>query len=325
MTIACRTGTLPAAGGLRTAADREIPPCRCLIRRVETGPLARGTPRVLPTKGRFLLSDGPTITFPDADYAPFCVDQSPQAREISERTRHAIADAISRHDRLLTSYDNCLVGPTELGRLRDALPDGPINLAKCLPNTATIMRLSLEIVRDWLFTSGVPAVPLAIQARTILMGAGRILYCLGPGSFDKCLEHAQRVLLQEANSCLRALKASRQFQALNAQGPSKDAVEGVSAQVKALTAIPGVQAMGEVSMLKGMAAEVAALLPDESSAAQAHQEHVSWMFHRYSGYAHGYGWPSMLPPVGLWADLGVIAGAASLSMMYLNRWAGLSE
>jgi hypothetical protein len=272
------------------------------------------------------MSDGSASTFPDADYEPFWMDQSPLARQVSEHVHNAINDAISRHDHLIASYDNWMAGPTELGRLRDALTVGPINLAKCLPNTASITRVSLEIVRDWLFfSSGVKAVPLAIQARTILMGAGRILYCLGPSSFEERLEHAQRVVLQEASSCLRALKASRQFQALSAQAPSKDAVEAVRAQVKALTAATGGQAMGEASMLRGMAEVVAALLPDEDSAAQAHREHVSWMFQRYSGYAHGYGWPSMLPPVGLWADLGVITGAASLAMMHLNRSAGLSE
>ncbi len=270
------------------------------------------------------MLDGSGSTFPDADYEPFWMDQSPLARQMSEDVHSAINDAISRHDRLIASYDNWMPGPTELGRLSDALTVGPINLAKCLPNTASITRFSLEIVRDWL-RSGVKAVPLAIQARTILMGAGRILYCLGPSSFEERLEHAQSVVLQEASSCLRALKASRQFQALSAQAPSKDAVEAVSAQVKALTAATGGQAMGEASMLRGMAEVVAALLPDEGSAAQAHREHVSWMFQRYSGYAHGYGWPSMLPPVGLWADLGVITCAASLSMMYLNRSAGLSE
>lgn len=271
------------------------------------------------------MSDGSAGTFPNADYEPFSVDQSPQAHEITERTRHAIDDAISRHDRLIASYDNRMPGHTELGRLCDALTVGPINLAKCLPNTATITRFSLEIVRDWLFSSGVKAVPLAIQARTILMGAGRILYCLGPSSFEERLEHAQRVVLQEASSCLRALKAARHFQALSAQAPSEDAVEAVSAQVKALTAATGEQAMGEASMLQGMADVIAALLPDEDSAAQAHHERVSWMFQRYSGYAHGYGWPIMLPPAELWADLGLITGAASLAMMYLNRSAGLPE
>jgi hypothetical protein len=278
------------------------------------------------------MSDSPAGAFSDADYEPFWIDRSPQAEEISERTWHAIDDAISRHDRLIASYDNWMPGSTEwmpgsteLGRLRDALTVGPINLAKCLPNTATITRFSLEIVRDWLFSSGVKAVPLAILARTILMGAGRILYCLGPGSFEECLEHAQRVVLQEASSCLRALKAARHFQALSGQAPSEDAVDAVSAQVKALTAATGEQAMGEASMLQGMADVIAALLPDEDSAAQAHHQHVSWMFQRYSGYAHGYGWPSMLPPAGLWADLGLITGAASLAMMYLNRSAGLPE
>ncbi len=89
------------------------------------------------------MSDGSASTFPDADYEPFWMDQSPLARQVSEHVHNAINDAISRHDHLIASYDNWMARPTELGRLRDALTVGPINLAKCLPNTA-----SSEVVPD---------------------------------------------------------------------------------------------------------------------------------------------------------------------------------
>jgi hypothetical protein len=83
---------------------------------------------------------------------------------------------------------------------------------------------------------------------------------------------------------------------------------------------------GERDMLDEMASVVGALLcelgpegEDLEVVRQAHQEHVMWLFHFYSGFAHGYGWPTLCPPGELVADLVVITGVAALAMQVLEE------
>lgn len=225
-----------------------------------------------------------------------------------------------RQDELPAMHDDDWpTRPTPLNDLSNALPQGPLTLARSLPKTATVVRASVEAIRDWL-TSGTPAVPLGIQMRTVLVGSGRILLCLAPTDEDARKRNAVQVLWSECRSLLNALQVSTKFQTLSPVTAPQALVAQVDAQVRALRVEAGTpNPLGEAKMLAAMAEVVTELLsPDlEPDGARAHGEHIAWMFNRYSGLAHAFGWPTMTPPALLWADLGIVAGTAALAAQRL--------
>lgn len=235
-------------------------------------------------------------------------------------------------DYVVRSHDDQLASPallhqsdTDFARLCAELPDVPVDLATAVAASASIARTSLAAIHAQLAAPGSHVVPVAIHARTALVASGRILYCLGPSSPEQRRGHAQRVLLQEASSYLRTLKSAATYALMHNIIPTEATVDRVKAQVRELErSVTRLQ--GERDLLDEMASVVGTLLcerrpevEDLEVVRQAHREHVIWLFHFYSGFAHGYGWPTLCPPGQLVADLAVITGVAALAMQVLEE------
>ena len=256
---------------------------------------------------------------------PFVIDESLQGQAMIVRIFAAIDYVVRSHDHQVASPALLTQSDTDFARLCAELPDAPVDLATSVSASAAITRVSLVAVHQQLATPGSHVVPIAIHARAALVASGRILYCLGPSSAEQRHRHAQRVLLQEASSYLRALKSAHAYAVMQKVVPTEGTVDQVKAQVRDLErSITRLQ--GERDMLDEMASVVGALLcelgpegEDLEVVRQAHQEHVMWLFHFYSGFAHGYGWPTLCPPGELVADLVVITGVAALAMQVLEE------
>lgn len=83
--------------------------------------------------------------------------------------------------------------------------------------------------------------------------------------------------------------------------------------------------MGEQRMLQRMADVVGDLLASqqpEGAVRVGYREHVNAIFHLYSGFAHGYGWPTLRPPAELVADLGIVGSTGLLALDLLHRRVG---
>jgi len=254
---------------------------------------------------------------------PFVIDGSLQGKEMIGSIFAAIDYVMRSHDDQLASPALLHQSDTDFARLCAELPDAPVDLVTAVVASAAIARMSLAAIYAQLAAPGSHVVPIAIHARTALVASGRILYCLGPSSPEQRRCHAQRVLLQEASSYLRALKPASKFTFMQKVVPTEGSVAKVKAQERELErGITRLQ--GERDMLDEMAVVVGTLVDERRSDAenlevvrQAHREHVMWVFQFYSGLAHGYGWPTLCPPGELVADLVVITGVAALAMQVL--------
>lgn len=256
---------------------------------------------------------------------PFVIDESSQGQAMIGRIFAAIDYVVRSHDCQLASAALLYQSDTDFARLCAELPNAPVALPRSVLASAAITRTALAAIHQQLAAPRSHVVPVAIHARAALEASGRILYCLGPSSPEQRRGHAQRVLLQEASSYLRALKSADTYAVMQKVVPTEGSVDKVKAQVRELER-KITRLEGERDMLYEMASVVGTLLCERRTEAEdlegvrpALREHVMWLFQFYSGFAHGYGWPTLCPPGELVADLAVITGVAALAMQVLEK------
>ena len=258
----------------------------------------------------------------------FAFDNTDEGRLRQDAVSQAIRD-VEDQSRLLRAaiFDNWSerFAGSELATLSATMPTGPLTLARTLTSNATLLAAALHATSH-LLSPGSPTAALASPMRTSLMAAGRIACCLLPETTDERRVNSYRVLQQEAESMLRALSAFSKFERLRVAAPDDEDVADVNQQVKALRSKTGFAAMGEEFALGLLSRVVGGLFPEDGGARMsAYGEHIVFMFHRFSGLSHAYGWPTMLRPSELTADLGIITSLASLSIRRLNRAANVTK
>ena len=211
----------------------------------------------------------------------------------------------------------------EIGRLvrelRDKLPSDPVDLAPegsdlgalmaTLPEPPVDPRLSiyagldsaagcfLQIVS--FIKDGIPTTPVVLPtlARTALLAASRVVFVLGPDDASDRERNTRSMLRQESSGLMRLYAAAEQFQSFSALVPPQDVLDAQRARAESVN--QGVPLLGEAVLLREMAWVVGKILAargyaDTAIAGQV-SEHVAWTFNVYSGVAHGFAWPRLVP------------------------------
>lgn len=225
---------------------------------------------------------------------------------------------------------------SDLARLIDALPEPQVDPRLTITHGLGLARSSLGLVREILLDNRVigPAV-LPVLLRSALLGAGRVLYMLGPQDAHKRLSNSTVVLQQEAESLYRAYTQFEGFEQFGALVPPPETISIYEGRRVSL--LQGGRPRGEAEMLEGMAQVIGEMLaaadtavpqqePDDDSATIA--EHVRWIFQTYSGVAHGFAWPSLVPgtaslPGHFIADFTTVVNIAHAAAEMTLRRAGI--
>lgn len=249
-----------------------------------------------------------------------------------------IAEVDSGCSKLPTNLDELARPNTEIGELLAQLPEPQVDLRLTVVRGLTLARGSLDLVRHIFGSSGPPIVPpiLPVVLRSALLGAGRVAYMLGPEDENERIANSQIVLRQEAESYRMAYKSFSEFQQLAGLVPSQQVVETYETRRAALM-VNG-RPPREAKTLDSMAEVIGELLNSAgindglqgavSDPAAQIKEHVRWIFHVYSGIAHGLAWPWLVPstedlPGHFIADFTMIASIVNFAVSVTIRRAGI--
>lgn len=228
----------------------------------------------------------------------------------------------------------------DLDRLLNQLPEPQVDLRLTIMMGIRVVRGSLNLVRT-IFEKNSPAIMpemLPVILRPALLAGGRILYMLGPQDENQRVTNAKTVLQLEAESYRRAYLQFSDFEVLRALAPQAETVaiyEGRRPHLKD----GGTNLPGEGRVLDSVSVVVGELIASQKPAAidwvaadqgvddpaSLAKEHIRWLFHTYSGIAHGYAWPRLVPgtrslPGHFIADLTMIVNIGFLAAdMTLRR------
>ena len=194
--------------------------------------------------------------------------------------------------------DPALLGEpgSDLADLMNALPEPPVDLRLSISAGLATARAALLQISGFI-VDGVPTTPSVLHTlvRSALLGVGRVVYVLGPPSAEARQENARMVLRQEGNSLMRAYSAFEQFKQLNLVPPA----DIMAAQRERNNVVQcGTGAIREEKTLVAMATVIGEMLTAngyESPEGWPLAELMTWIFHVYSGVAHGFGWPRLVP------------------------------
>jgi hypothetical protein len=163
-----------------------------------------------------------------------------------------------------------------------------------------------------------------------------VLFMLGPEDEVERVANSKVVLKQEADSYHRAYVQFAEFTQFKTLVPSVETVAVY--ERRRLDLLRDGRPPGEARTLDSMAEVIGAILARSDSAvsqqelldlATSAKEHVRWIFHVYSGVAHGFAWPWLVPrteslPGHFISDLTTTVNVASLAVDASLRRAGIS-
>jgi hypothetical protein len=218
---------------------------------------------------------------------------------------------------------------TEVYRLAQALPAGPITFDHTVFAAATAARDALDQV-SYILRNEIPTSAIVLQAliRSALVGSGRTTFALLPADPNARLQNANVVVAQESNSYMRALDEYAKFEKLLLMRPKEQ--DRATAQTQNDALHNGGRLRGDGAVMTGAAEVVGAALaaaPDYPEGnRQLQREHVIWLWNTYSGLAHTYSWPRLMPSSGrdgrvpgdFPGDLFMVANTAHIAMLSLQ-------
>lgn len=216
---------------------------------------------------------------------------------------------------------------SDLSRLIDALPEPQVDPRLTITRGLHLARGSLGLVRD-IFVDNSPAIVpsvLPVLLRSALLGAGRVVYMLGPEDEHERIANTTVVLRQEADSYHRAYTQFAEFVQFGGLVPPPELVARY--EQRRIDLMEGGKPPGEAKTLDSAAAVIGEMLAtahgvvveqELDDVADAIKEHVRWIFHLYSGVAHGFAWPWLTPgtaslPGHFIADLTTVTNVAHLA------------
>lgn len=244
------------------------------------------------------------------------------------RRQLAIVESIDRLDGQLSPDPSMLAEPgSELAALAETAPDAPVNLLLSVRAGLTAARGALDQIAS-LLGHNVPTDTIVLQAllRTALLGAGRVVFALGPADPGQRQRNVRVVLRQDRRSLMQGLNSFAEFEHLALLKPQGGYLEEQRRKDKALR--DGSQPAGEAMILKEVARVIGEQLAtsgfDGPAAPDVLAEHIMWIWHAYSGAAHGYAWPWLLSDVAslagdFIADLGLIVPVTHLPFDVAQR------
>lgn len=231
-----------------------------------------------------------------------------------------------------------LAQPTsDLERLIDWLPEPQVDPRLTITQGLGLARGTLELIRN-IFLDNSPAISpcvLPVLLRSALLGAGRVLYMLGPDGENERIANTMVVLQQEADNYHRAYTQFANFEQFQALVPPPETIAVYEKRRADL--MGGSRPPGEARTLDAMAEVIGELLLRADNAvpqqelddlATVAREHVRWMFNIYSGVAHGFAWPWLVPrtqslPGHFIAEFTTAANVAHLAADTTLRRAGI--
>jgi hypothetical protein len=240
---------------------------------------------------------------------------------------------------------HCIAVIDEVARIQDALPADPVQLGGGqiylllaeLPEPLVDLRLSLKAGVEaahgalsqisLLINGSIPTTPVVVESllRLALLGAGRVVYILGPETAEHRLANATVVLRQEARSLSKAYDAYEKFTQFRSLVPPQSVLTSQRLRNASLQGMGPL--IGEEKTLAAMAVVIAQSLTRDGYAGLDTEayltEHCAWMFHMTSGCAHGFGWPRLLPSTGSFpgrfvSDLTLVANVSLLAVSLLR-------
>lgn len=190
-----------------------------------------------------------------------------------------------------------------IARIIDEIPDPPVDprltIAYGIASATGPIRQVFSFIRSE--SEGTTPIVLQSLARTALLGSARVVYMLGPEDHEERLSNTIDILAVEGKSLMRAYSTFSSFTQLGQLVPP---VEVVAKQEDRLSAIGDRGRLGEQGILNRTAAVAAQLLASAGlSATDAeHEENETtlkeayqWVFNTFSGTAHGFAWPRLVP------------------------------
>lgn len=208
---------------------------------------------------------------------------------------------------------------SELAQLVQAVAvDPPVSLLQSIHAGLLTARVTLGQIAV-LFQTNLLTHPLVLQilTRAALLGAGRVVYVLGPDNLEDRRRNALTVLRQEGRSLMRGLEPMAAFEHLPALRPPTSFLEE---QRRRNAALPAQSIPGEAKVLQEMADVIGRRLAKAGMPApmEVMTESISWIWHAYSGVAHGYGWPQQVfgygqAPGDFIADFGIVVPVAHVA------------
>lgn len=188
------------------------------------------------------------------------------------------------------------VPDSEIYRLHNELPPGPLNIVNALEATLLAGVGSLQQIST-LITRGVPTSPTALQSllRTAIISSARLVHVLLPPDPETRLKSARSVLALDAKSGARALGVYENFQGMQSVKAPEELVEKFQTQLQNLYPsgrVPG-EGAGITKMVSALSnAYLVAGLEKEFSHSIL-VDHSQWLWNTYSGLAHAYMWPHL--------------------------------
>ncbi|MDK9294868.1 hypothetical protein FAM15192_001701 [Propionibacterium freudenreichii] len=197
---------------------------------------------------------------------------------------------------------------SELDRLDREMPDAAVvGLTNSLQQAVRTAQECARSMGDALFGEQPrgPGPAVLILARSLLLASGRVIYALGAEDDEVRLAHCLQVISQESGSLLQGMEEAHEFTQLHSLRPSDEFLAEVKSANRTVQKLSRIR--GERAMLREMAQAISeaagpAGLPAEF--APTVREAALWVFHCYSGMAHGYAWSFEVgagdPSVDLW-------------------------
>jgi hypothetical protein len=238
----------------------------------------------------------------------------PEDHAMLEKTLSMIHLIGQMHDSLPADAAHLGQPGSDLADLIVALPEPPVDLRMSIVAGLESARGALSQISSFI-QDGIPTTLPVLQTlvRSALLGAGRVVYVLGPSSPQAREDNARMVLRQEAKSLMRAYSSFEQFKQLLLVVPPADVVAAQRERNDVLQR--GAAVIGEEKTLMAMASVVAETLTANGfdSPEGVPLEIMSWIFNVYSGVAHGFGWPRLVPDAVFVADLHMVTCVAHLA------------
>jgi len=244
------------------------------------------------------------------------------------RRQLAIVAIIDELDGQLSPDPHRLAEPgSELAALAETAPDAPVNLLLSVRAGLTAARGALDQIAS-IFANNLPTNAIVLQAllRTALLGAGRVVFALAPADPGQRQRNVRAVLRQEGRSLMQSLDSFAEFEHLVALKPHGGYLDEQRRRNRALQEAH--RPAGEAKTLKEVARVIGEQLAtsgfDDSTVPDVLTEHIMWIWHAYSGAAHGFAWPCLLPGTASMAgdfiaDLGVVVSVTHLAFDVAQR------
>lgn len=203
-------------------------------------------------------------------------------------------------NRLPRTWDELAQPGSELATLLEQLPSGPVDLRRTLFEglwTAYVCLEEIAMVAQQQREGAAPSIMADLRAA--LLASGRVLFTLLPDTAEsRRVERATTVMAQEADSLHRLYKEADAYRKAGIVNLPPEAEVAESRRL-AKEMLKYGRPPGDAKMLQDVATVSAQVLARErQDEATDIERHPLWIFNVGSGFAHGYGWPSLLWRVG---------------------------